>query len=325
MAEPHSPTVEELIPRIHSCRKIEGSSAVLLPFTQGGAIDFQAFEGLLRTTWDAGITPAVNMDTGYANLISDDERREVLDVSRQAAAGKRFIAGAFIEGREGDPMSLYAAQIEQITSFGGTPIVFQSSYVKGLDADGVVDFYRTIGERTPEYIGFELGEMFVPFGAIYDESLFERLLEIPQLIGAKHSSLRRDLEWKRLEIRDRVRPDFKVYTGNDLAIDLVMWGSDYLLGLSAFHPEAFAVRDRLWEEGDSRFYALNDLLQYLGFFAFRAPVPAYKHNAAQFLHLRGRISSSRTHPDAPKRPDSDIEILSNIAGRIDSMLADINP
>ena len=36
------------------------------------------------------------------------------------------------------------------------------------------------------------------------------------------------------------------------------------------------------------FYALNDLLQYLGTFAFRPPVPAYRHSAAQFLKLRGR-------------------------------------
>jgi len=324
MSENASPPVEDLIPRLRPRRKIEGISAVLLPFREDGAIDFEAFEQLVTRTLDVGITPAVNMDTGYANLISDDERRLVLETTRKAVAGKRFVAGAFVEGREGEPMALYGKQIEEIVAFGGTPIVFQSSHVKGLDEDGVVAFYRSIGERTPSFIGFELGEMFVPFGAIYSEAVFERLLEIPQLIGAKHSSLRRDLEWKRLEIRDRMRPEFKVYTGNDLAIDLVMWGSDYLLGLSAFHPEAFAVRDRLWELGDSRFYALNDLLQYLGFLAFRAPVPAYKHNAAQFLHARGRIATSRTHPDAPERPDSDVEILQNIAERIDATLAEIN-
>ena len=34
-----------------------------------------------------------------------------------------------------------------------------------------------------------------------------------------------------------VRPDFLVLTGNDLAIDMVMYGSDYLLGLSTFAPD----------------------------------------------------------------------------------------
>ncbi len=37
------------------------------------------------------------------------------------------------------------------------------------------------------------------------------------------------------------RPDFKVLTGNDLAIDMVIYGSDYLLGLSTFAPDAFST------------------------------------------------------------------------------------
>jgi dihydrodipicolinate synthase/N-acetylneuraminate lyase len=87
--------------------------------------------------------------------------------------------------------------------------------------------------------------MFAPFGTVYSLELFERLLQIPGLLGIKHSSLDRAQEWQRLDLRDRLRPDFKVYTGNDLAIDMVVYGSDYLLGLSSFAPEAFALRDRL--------------------------------------------------------------------------------
>src|SRR6185436_6813541 len=138
--------------------------------------------------------------------------------------------------------------------------------------------------------------MFAPFGSIYSLDLFSQLLHIPGLLGLKHSSLDRLQEWQRLEIRDSIRPDFKLYTGNDLAIDMVMYGSDYLLGLSAFAPEAFGLRDRLWAAGSPHFYALNDVLQYLGTFAFRDPVPAYKHSAAQFLHLRGQIATPATHP-----------------------------
>src|SRR5262245_15148496 len=140
---------------------------------------------------------------------------------------------------------------------------------------------------TAHAIAFELGKMFAPFGQIYDLDTYAGLLDVPQCIGAKHSSLSRQLEWERIDLRNRHRPDFKVFTGNDLAVDMVIYGSDYLLGLSAFAPEAFALRDRLWAAGDPRFFDLNDVLQYLGAFAFRAPVPAYKHSAAQFLSLRG--------------------------------------
>ena len=78
-----------------------------------------------------------------------------------------------------------------------------------------------------------------------------------------------------------------MFTGNDLAIDMVMYGSDYLLGLSTFAPDLFARRRCARAAGSPAFYELNDALQYLGFFAFRSPVPAYKHSAAMFLKLRG--------------------------------------
>jgi len=95
-----------------------------------------------------------------------------------------------------------------------------------------------------------------------------------------------------------------------------MYGSDYLLGLSTFAPDAFGLRDKYWHNGDVRFYELNDLLQYLGYFAFRDPVPAYKHSAAQFLKLRGWITSPTPHPDNPRRPESDIAVLENILDRL---------
>ena len=67
-------------------------------------------------------------------------------------------------------------------------------------------------------------------------------------------------------------------------------------------------------------HELNDLLQYLGVFAFRAPVPAYRHDAALFLSLRGRIGSDATPPGAPRRPDSDRAVLADIAERLEAML-----
>jgi hypothetical protein len=158
--------------------------------------------------------------------------------------------------------------------------------------------------------------MFAPYGKIYSLDVYRGLLEIADCEGAKHSSLNREQEWQRIVLRDATRPEFKVYTGNDLAVDMVMYGSDYLLGLSTFCPDLFARRDQYWLRGDPKFYELNDLIQYLGFLAFRPPVPAYKHSAAMFLKLRGWIGCDRTHPQSPTRPDSDREILRDIAERM---------
>ncbi len=151
-------------------------------------------------------------------------------------------------------------------------------------------------------IGFELGRMFAPNGEIFDPETVQGLMDIPELKGIKHSSLDRLVELERLALRDARRPDFRIYTGNDLGINMIEYGSDYLLGLATFAPEKFAERDRLWKTGDPAYYALSDALQYLGNVAFRDPVPAYKHSAASFLHLTGRVPSTRTHPKSPELP-----------------------
>ena len=83
-----------------------------------------------------------------------------------------------------------------------------------------------------------------------------------------------------------------------------------------YSPEKFAERDRMWADGDPAYYALSDALQHLGNVAFRAPVPAYKHSAAVFLNLVGRIPSSRTHPRSPLRPAWEGELLWDCATRL---------
>ena len=306
------------IDRIRSGRKITGMSAILLPFTEKGEIDWDGFCAHVGRTADAGLIPAVNMDTGYVNLLDDETRLKVLRETRSVLGDKTFVAGAFISDMPGASWDLdaYCRQIDRIQGFAGTPIIFQSYGLVSQPPGAIVESYAKLGSACPQFLAFELGTMFAPFGKIYDLDTYRGLLGVPQCIGAKHSSLSRELEWQRLDIRDTVRPDFKVLTGNDLAIDMVMYGSDYLLGLSTFAPDLFAQRDALWHTGDLRFYELNDLLQYLGFFAFRSPVPAYKHSAAQFLKLRGWIASDAAHPNAPTRPQSDMPILHEIVERL---------
>jgi hypothetical protein len=258
------------------------------------------------------------MDTGYVNLLDAATRREVLTRTWDALGGRSFVAGAYVADQPGDRFNLpaYLEQVELIQHYGGTPVIFQSFGLTGQGSAEIVASYAEIGRHCPRFIAFELGKMFARFGQIYDLKTYADLMDVPQCAGAKHSSLSRELEWQRLALRDAHRPDFKVYTGNDLAIDMVMYGSDYLLGLSTFAPDVFGKRDALWHSGDPAFYALNDVLQYLGFFAFRAPVPAYKHSAAQFLKLRGWINSSETYPQSPRRPASDLDVLWDIAARL---------
>jgi len=309
-------TPDKTLPPIKARRKITGMSAILLPFAADGSVDWPAFEAHVARTTAAGLCPAVNMDTGYGNLIDEATRVEVLQRTKSIQAGREFVAGAFVRDQPGDPFdqAAYAAQVDQIQSNGGTPIIVQSH---GLTGNDVLAAYNQIAKLCDHFLAFELGQMFAPFGAIYDLETYSGLMAIPNCAGAKHSSLSRELEWERLKMRDAQRPDFMVLTGNDLAIDMVTYGSDYLLGLSTFAPELFAKRDACWAAGDPAFFEHNDILQYLGCFAFRPPVPAYKHSAAQFLKLRGWLQTDATHPESPTRPESDLPILRHILEQIE--------
>ncbi|MEM9409712.1 MAG: dihydrodipicolinate synthase family protein [Planctomycetota bacterium] len=307
-------SVQTDLPSIKYNREIRGMSAILLPFDETGDVDWVSFKQHIRRTFDYGLTPAVNMDTGYANLIDDATRQNVLELTGEIADGRQFIGGSFVGDSADAAFNLdsYKFSIDQIVKQKGIPIIFQSFGLTSGGPEQIVDNYLELAKVCDQFYAFELGKMFAPFGEIYSLETFKQLMGITKCIGAKHSSLRRQDEWDRIRLRDEFRPDFQILTGNDLAIDMVMYGSDYLLGLSTFAPDLFSKRDQYWLEGDPNFYELNDLLQYLGFFAFRNPTTAYKHSAAQFLKIRNWITTSKTHPKSPTRPDSDKPILEQI-------------
>jgi dihydrodipicolinate synthase/N-acetylneuraminate lyase len=282
-------------------RAIRGISAVLLPFHDGGHDpDWHALEAHVARTAAAGLTPAVNMDTGYVHLLDPATRQRVLETAADVTGGK-FVAGA-----------LDVAGAVAVREHGGTPVVVPNDDL----GDDVLATYRRFGAAADRFVGFELSPVFHPAGSIWDLATYEEVLHLPACIGAKHSSLSRQAEWDRLRLRDAERPDFLVLTGNDLAIDMVMYGSDYLLGLSTFAPDLFAARDRLWADADPAFYELNDALQHLGNVAFRPPVPAYRHSASVFLRLRGWLERDATPPGVPRRPDGEEALLRQCGERL---------
>src|SRR5262249_42072464 len=161
-----------------------------------------------------------NMDTGFGDLLSPREREAVLDATRRAlGAGETFYAGAFADERANYHDSLVA-----IEKRGAVPVIVQSRAMHGLSPADKAAFYRRVCADCGRALAFELGPVFAAHGEIWDDETFARIIDIPQLAGAKHSSLDREVELRRLAARDRLRPDFRVYTGNDLAIDMVAYG-----------------------------------------------------------------------------------------------------
>ena len=319
---PHRIDITRIESRRQFGRKVQGIAAALLPFQSSGRIAVEAFQRHLAATHAAGLMNAVNMDTGYVNYLSETQKKDVLEWTR-AALGKNvpFVAGAYIENLEGDLVTLYRRQMDSIISMGGIPILFQTARLKASSGRALAATYQAVCRGYQNVLAFELGPMFAANGKIYDSETIVRLMDIPEISGMKHSSLNRLVELERLALRDRHRPGFRIFTGNDLGINMIEYGSDYLLGLATLAPEQFAARDRFWRTGDHAYYALNDALQYLGNVAFRDPVPAYKHSAALFLHLSGRIPSANTHPKNARRPAGEIKWLQDCARRLSACQA----
>ncbi|EKK01951.1 hypothetical protein RBSH_02717 [Rhodopirellula baltica SH28] len=168
-------------------RKITGMSAILLPMTSSGEIDWIGFESHVVATLDAGLTPAINMDTGYANLISDGIREEALVRTSAIAKDRAYLGGVFVGDRSGDDFNsdAYRRGINQVQGHDGTPILFQSFGLTGGDDDSIFNAYSQLASECEQFYAFELGTMFAPFGKIYSLSLYERLMGIGNCLGGE--------------------------------------------------------------------------------------------------------------------------------------------
>jgi hypothetical protein len=241
----------------------------------------------------------------------------VVVVGRGAARG-RFAAGAHVDDAPGArwDRAAHLRELQRIADAGGIPLLLPSHGLAALEDGAWLGAHRELARHCERFIACELDGGFAPRGGVRDIGAYRGLLGIPQCVGAYLGCTSRIAEWERIALRDRHRPDFQLLGGNPRALDMVIYGSDYLLALASIAPDAFARRDALWASGDPEFHEVNDALQYLGSFAFRGPLEAYRHDLAMFLSLRGWIASDAVHPAAPARPASDVEVLREIGQRL---------
>ena len=165
-------------------RKITGISAILLPFDGHGEVDWAGFDAHVVRTAAAGLVPAVNMDTGYVNLIDDKTRIEVLRRTREVLGNQDFAAGAFVGDNPESKWNpdAYRKQIEYITKNGGMPVIFQSYGLTNLAEPEIVAAYAALARECDGFIAFELGKMFAPFGKIYSLETFAEIMALPQCV-----------------------------------------------------------------------------------------------------------------------------------------------
>jgi hypothetical protein len=193
-----------------------------------------------------------------------------------------------------------------------------------LDEDAVAEVHRAATTGELGAIAVEIAPALLAGGRIYSLDLFQRLTDVPTLGGLFHASHSRVSEWYRIEARDARRPEFRLYSGHELAIDMTAYGSDYLLAGAGLLPNAFRIRDRLWTDGDARVTDLHDALQYICSVTHRAPIAAARHAAVQVLSLCGVSSGASPHPGSARRPNTDRDLLRNALERLDALLQSVS-
>lgn len=292
-------------------RRPTGLAPVLLPYLADGEPDWDGFAHLLGRVVDAGLIPYVNAGPGAGDLLTPSVRAEVVATVGAALRGGTFVAGVRAEdGPDGgfDPSRL-AGVVDAVARHDGIPALLPSMVLATLDPDEVLGLLAWAGEWTDRLIAVDLPPERWAGGRRWGLDAFTALLDQPAVIGLVDGSWDRQAEWDRLRRRDEVRPDFHLFSANALGIDQLMFGADHALDLAAVVPDAVADRDLAWEREDPSVVERNDALQALATFAFRAPVAASRHALARIAMLRGWLPHDRVHPDLPRRPESDDELL----------------
>jgi len=158
---------------------------ITTPFYPDGNVYYKKLESNVERysrTPVAGIV--VLGSTGEAIMLSDQERRDVLKVAREAAApNKMLLAGTGIESAiETLRLTEYAAELGYDVAMVRTP----HYYKKQMASENILAFYRTVADHSPiPVIVYNF-----PQATGYDipaEVMIE-LAEHPNLIGIKESS-----------------------------------------------------------------------------------------------------------------------------------------
>lgn len=292
-------------------RRPTGLGPVLLPAEPDGSPDWDGFAHLLGRVADTPLIPAVNLAPGGGDRLDASSRAEVLATTGAALAGAPFVAGVRAEpGDDGgfDPARLSGA-VAAVDRQGAIPLLLPSPALALLDPDELVGLLAWMGDWCDRFLTVEAPAERWPGGRTWGLDVFGAMLELPACVGVVHASWRRGSEWDRIRLRDDRRSGFQVFSANEHAVDQVIYGADHALDLAAAVPDALADRDDAWEATDPGVVERHDALQALASIVFRPPVAASRHALARVLQLRGWLPHDRVHPDLPRRPASDDDLL----------------
>lgn len=228
-------------------------SALPIPFSEDGAIDWSAYDALLARVEPHVHGALVAGTTGEFPALDDDERLETFRRALAVFGVDRVIAHiGHASPRQVIRLGLAAQEL------GINRMATLNPYYLPADDVAVYDFYLSVTSALP---GVDHYVYLFPerTGITVGPDAFAKIMRIPGIRGVKLSGAASE---ELLTYAECLMPGQELYSGNDATLPFVMasGGTGVVSGVSAAFPETFAALARAVDEAGQR-EASNGVLE----------------------------------------------------------------
>ena len=201
-------------------------TALITPFTRSGAVDEAGVKRLARRQMDGGVHFLVPCGTtGETPTLTDDERRRVVELVVEEAAGRvPVLAGA---GGYDTKEVAHAAKVME--KAGAQGLLSVTPYYNKPTPEGLYQHFRVVADATP----LPIVVYNVPgrTGCNVDAATCARLATIPTIVGVKEAS--GNIQ-QMAEVCRAVPDDFVVLSGDDaLTLPLMAIGGRGIISVAS--------------------------------------------------------------------------------------------
>jgi 4-hydroxy-tetrahydrodipicolinate synthase len=210
-------------------------TALVTPFTTGGALDEAAVRRLARRQIDAGVHFLVPCGTtGETPTLSPAERRRIVEICVEEAAGRALV----MAGAGGYDTKEVAHAAVAMKDAGAQGLLSVTPYYNKPTPEGLYQHYSAIAAATP----LPIVVYNVPgrTGVNIDPATLARIATIPNIVGVKEAS---GNVTQMAEILRLVPDDFLVISGDDsLTLPLMAIGGRGIISVASNEAPAEMVQ-----------------------------------------------------------------------------------
>ena len=219
-------------------------TALITPFTRGGAVDEAGVKRLARRQVDAGVHFLVPCGTtGESPTLSTAEKRRVVELIAEEVNGKvPILAGA---GGYDTKEVIHAAS--EMQKGGATGLLSVTPYYNKPTQEGLFQHYKAIAESTP--LPIVLYSVQGRTGINIEPATVARLSAIKNIVGVKEAS---GNVTQMAEIIRQVPDDFLVISGDDaITVPLMSIGGRGIISVASNEiPAEMSLMVEAAERGD---------------------------------------------------------------------------